>query len=130
MRKLPFVLFVLNAMLVNAVLGADLSGNWIYRGKNPRGNFERTMFFKQEGTRLSGHIVSPIGNKEPIFEGKVKGERIEFKVKRRQPGGESFIVIYKGKIQGQTIQGTFLGPGGLDVAWTATRPGKPPKSRD
>lgn len=130
MRKFLLFLFALNVILVSAVLGADVSGSWIYRVKNPRGVFERGMFFKQEGMKLSGHIFSPMGKEEPIFDGKVEGEIIEFKVKRRNPSGESSTVIYKGKIQGQTLQGTFLGPGGHDVKWTATRPNRPPKNRD
>ncbi len=40
---------------------ADVTGAWKARVTNPRGSFERTFVFKQEGKKLTGHIVSPHG---------------------------------------------------------------------
>ena len=104
---------------------ADVTGAWKARVKNPRGSFERTFVFKQEGNKLTGHIVSPHGVKEEIRSGRVENDEIEFTVVRRQPGGDSFVVPYKGKVKGDEIKGTFVGPAKRTIEWTARRQNRP-----
>ena len=104
---------------------ADLTGGWKSSTKTPRGTVEGAFQFKQEVNKLTGHIFSPHGQKEPIKDGKVNGDEIEFTVERRQPGGASGVVTYKGKVKGDEIRGTFVGPGGHTIEWIASRENRP-----
>lgn len=113
-------ILVIAASLI-ALCAADLTGNWKYKVKTPRGEVQRAFVLKQQGSKLSGHIFSPRGQKEQIKSGKVDGDRVEFTVERRQPGGGSGIVTYKGKVKGDTINGSFVGPGGQTIEWSASR---------
>lgn len=99
----------------------DATGTWKVQVKNNRGTFTQTYVFKQVNSDLTGQIASPQGRKEVIKDGKVRGDDIEFNVERRQPNGHTEIVSYKGKVKGDEIRGTFLGPGGHTVEWTARR---------
>ena len=101
---------------------ADVSGNWTYVVKNAQGTFQQTFVLKQQGTKVSGHILSPRGQKEEIQAGKVNGDEIEFTVLRQNPSGDKPTpVTYKGNVAGDEIKGYFLGPGGHRQEWTAKR---------
>ena len=115
------VLALLVAVSASA-LATDVSGNWKYVVKNPQGTFQQSIVLKQEGTKISGHILSPRGRREEIQEGKVSGDEIEFSVARRNPGGDKPTTVpYKGKVVGDEMKGYFLGPGGHRQEWTAKR---------
>ncbi len=112
---------MLTATACSAVRAADLTGTWTSRTKTPRGVIERPFMFKQQGEKLVGHIVSPHGDKEEIKEGKVIGDQLEFTVVRRQPGGATSPITYKGKLAGDEIKGSFVGPAGHAIEWIAKR---------
>ena len=120
-----FALLLVLLAAFSAIWAADLTGRWKSSTKTPRGTVERAFVFKQEVNKLTGHILSPHGQKEPIKDGKVGRDEIEFSVERRQPGGGSGIVTYKGKVKGDKIKGTFVGPGGYAIEWTAIRENRP-----
>lgn len=108
------------AAMAAVALAADVSGNWKSKMETPRGTFERTFVFKQDGDKLTGKIVSQRGEIE-IKEGKVNKDEIEFTVDQPGPGGETRKVTYKGKVSGDEIKGTFTGPGGQEREWSATK---------
>ena len=111
------------AMAVMAALAhaADVTGNWKSKMETPRGTFERTFVFKQDGDKLSGKIVSQRGEVE-IKEGKATDDGIEFTVEQPGAGGETRKVTYKGKVSGDEIKGTFSGgQGGQEREWSATK---------
>ncbi|HEV8132916.1 MAG TPA: hypothetical protein VGQ81_16835 [Acidobacteriota bacterium] len=110
---------------LSAVWAGNVTGRWKSSTKTPRGAVEQALVFKQEVNKLTGYMFSPRGQKEQIKDGKVNGDEIEFTVERRQPGGDSGIVSYKGKVKGDEIKGTFVGPGGHTIEWTAKRENRP-----
>ena len=103
----------------------DVNGTWEVTVVNTRGTFRTTFAFAQVGSSLSGYASSPLGDREEIKSGRAEGGRIEFTVLRVNPSGEPAPVAYKGTVTGDEIKGTFRGPGGNEVEWTAKRV-KPP----
>jgi hypothetical protein len=101
--------------------GVNLTGTWKTQTKSARGTSEQTMTLTQTGDNFTGEMVTAQGDKQPIKDGKVTGNDIEFNVERKQPTGETANVLYKGKITGDEITGTFKGASGADVEWTGKR---------
>ncbi len=99
----------------------NLTGTWKTQTKSARGSSEQTMTLKQTGNTFTGEMVTAQGDKQPIKDGKVTGNDIEFNVERKQPTGETSNVLYKGKVTGDDITGTFKGASGADVEWTGKR---------
>ncbi len=108
--------------LATSAGAADVTGSWKSKMETPRGTFEQTFVFQQDGEKLTGKVVTQRGETE-IKDGKVNGDEIEFKVERRGPGGNggTMVVPYKAKVSGDDLKGTFVGPNGQTRDWTATR---------
>ena len=99
----------------------DLNGTWKAKTVSPRGTAEQTITFKQTGDTFAGGMVNSQGVKEPIADGKISGNNIEFVVERKQPSGDVSKVPYKGTVAGNEISGTFTGASGASIQWTATK---------
>lgn len=112
---------VLLAALAPVAVAGDVSGKWISKMETPRGTFERTFVLKQEGSKLTGKIVTPRGETE-IKDGKVNGDEIEFKAEQRMgPEGGTVTAVYKAKVSGDKLTGTIeVGDRG-SREWTATK---------
>ncbi|MBI4480471.1 MAG: hypothetical protein HY651_10655 [Acidobacteria bacterium] len=104
-----------------SAVAADITGTWEVTVKNPRGTFTTPFVFTQAGSKISGYGTSPQGSREEIISGRVDNGRIEFTVRRVNPSGEAAPVIYKGAVTGDEMKGTYKGPGGNDIGWTAKR---------
>jgi len=113
------VFFALVALLTGSAIAApaaDVNGKWLAQVPGFQGDtIEITFTFKAEGTKLTGTIGSPMGERE-LTEGKISGDDISFALVFSPPGGEgTFKISYKGKVAGdemkitQTFEG---GPGG------------------
>lgn len=100
---------------------ASISGTWKAKTVSARGTAEQTITFQQSGDTFTGEMVNSAGVKEPIVEGKISGNKIEFKVERKQPSGEVSKITYKGTLSGDEITGTFVGASGATVNWTAKK---------
>jgi hypothetical protein len=98
-----------------------LSGTWTAKTVSARGSAEQTITFKQSGDSFTGVMITSQGDMEPIKDGKIKGDELEFNVERKQPSGETSKVAYKGKLNRDQITGTFVGATGRSVDWTAAR---------
>jgi hypothetical protein len=77
-----------------------------------------TLTFEQKGEELTGTIASQRG--EAPLTGTIKGKDIKFSVTRETPRG-TMTTEYTGKVEGDTMKGTFAGFGGNTVEWTAKR---------
>src|ERR1700741_3414182 len=82
----------------------NASGDWKWSVTTQNGDtFESTAKLKQEGDKLIGTINGRFGEAE-ITEGTVKGNEVNFKVKRERDG-QAFVIKYSGKLAGDTIKG-------------------------
>ena len=108
------------AILAVPVFAADVSGNWVSKMETPRGTMERTIVLKQDGSKLTGKIVTQRGETE-IKDGKVDGDNIEFSVEQRMGGGDPITVKYKAKVSGNKMDGTMAMGDRGERPFTATK---------
>jgi hypothetical protein len=115
---------VLCALVLAVALGAaaqenaKVAGKWEMTWEGPQGAMTATLVFEQDGATLKGTMTGPMG-RESALTGKVKGNDVEFSVKRETPRGE-FTITYKGKLDGEAMKGTAeFGP--RSINWTAKR---------
>src|SRR6476661_2966598 len=109
--KLILTLAFALALFTTGAFAADVSGKWTSEMKG-RDSVTRTQTFtfKQSGSKLTGNISSPMGDRE-ISDGKVDGDSISFVLKFERDGNEMKIP-YTGKIVGDEIQFTTESPRG------------------
>lgn len=99
-------------------------GNW--RWEIGFGNFrsENTARLKIEGQKLTGKVKSR-DRETDIKDGKFKSGELSFTVVRERDGNE-IVSYYRGKLDGDTIEGTVeteFGGNPRTNAWVATRTG-------
>ena len=130
---------------------ADATGTWTWTQQGGRGGQggqgananatprKTTLKLKADGEKLTGTLTSPMGGRGgqgggaapaapapiEISDGKVKGDEISFSVKR-EFGGNTMVIKYAGKLDGDTIKGKTERPGRnggepTSTDWTATR---------
>jgi len=93
---------ILFLLLATAAWAADVTGTWKGEVSTPDGNtFPLTYTFKQDGTKLTGTVLSPQGDELPLDKGKVEGDKISFSVKVDMNGGTVFSS--EGTINGDEI---------------------------
>jgi len=91
-------------LALTARAAENASGDWKWSVTTQNGDtFESTAKLKQEGDKLTGTINGRFGEAE-ITEGAVKGNEVNFKVKRERDG-QAFVIKYSGKLSGDTIKG-------------------------
>jgi hypothetical protein len=79
---------------------ANVAGNWTVYTKGPTGNTEtKSIQLKQNGTTITGHFKGP--DWSGGLEGTINEQHIVFRTKSRFP------MVYRGRVDGDTIQGTF-----------------------
>lgn len=99
----------------------NLTGTWKAQTKSARGTSEQTMTLTQTGDTFSGQMTTAQGDQQPIKDGKVSGNDIQFTIERKQASGETSDVLYTGTVNGDEMSGTFKGASGAEVHWTAKR---------
>jgi hypothetical protein len=86
-------------------LASDVNGKWVAQVQGRGGQTrEQTFNFKAEGDKLTG-TVSGMRGDNPISDGTIKGDDIEFNVVVSFNGNE-FKIHYKGKVSGDEIKFT------------------------
>ncbi len=100
-------------LLAGGAAAAEVDGRWAAQVPGFQGEtIEITFTFKAEGTKLTGTIGSPMGER-PISEGKIGGEDLSFILVFGSPDGEfKMKIVYKGKLSGDTIKMTQSFEGG------------------
>ena len=93
---------VLFLLFATAAWAADVTGTWKGDSQGPDGNtFTLSYTFKQDGAKLTGTALGPMGDPLPIENGKVDGDKISFSVKVDFNGG--MVLSSTGTIKGDEI---------------------------
>ena len=104
-RKTLFVSAFLVMALASLAWAADVTGKWTAQVPGRQGaTVETTFNLKAEGDKLTVTMSSPQGD-VAISDGKIAGDDISFAVVR-EFNGNSFKIIYKGKVAGKEIKFT------------------------
>lgn len=118
-RLTAICLLVLSAAmaLAAAQAPAKVAGVWKMTMQGHRGPVAQTMTLEQNGEKITGTIKAERG--EGHLEGMVKGNKIEFTVKRKNAYGE-FTEQFQGTVEGDSMKGT-LKMFRFAIDWTAER---------
>jgi hypothetical protein len=117
MRRLAFVLcaaLLALAFTAGTAMAADVTGKWTATMAGRGGGGEGmtiTYNFKQDGTKLTGTVETPMGDPLPIADGKVEGDKISFTMAFDRGGGPMKITN-EGTISGDEIKLTTKFEGG------------------
>jgi hypothetical protein len=93
---------------------ADVTGKWTAAMQGRGGGGEGmtiTYNFKQDGTKLTGTVETPMGDPMPISDGKVEGDKISFTISFDRGDGPMKITN-EGTISGDEIKLTTKFEGG------------------
>jgi hypothetical protein len=102
------VMLMTNAMFPVATMAIDVTGTWKADIETQVGKFKYTYLLKQEGTQITGKILSELeGEKREtvVLEGKLNGDTIEF-VEMMNFQDNELKISYKGKVTGDEISFT------------------------
>ena len=87
-----------------------VDGNWNITMTTPMGDRDATLNVKSEGGLLTGTQAAE-GNSVPIFDGKVSGDDVTWKVSITYP--MALTLSFTGKVAGDTMSGEMgIGPMG------------------
>lgn len=115
---LAAVLLLAPLILSFAQESVNVSGEWDLTVNTPRGEMASVAKFVQEGEKLTVTVTSPRG--ESTGTGTIKGADIEWTITRETPRGQ-FTIVYKGKVEGNTMKGEAqMGDFGTSE-WKATK---------
>lgn len=110
-------------VLVCSALAADASGTWKWTTEGRNGPMESTAKLTVKDGALSGTVSGRMGD-VAIADASLKEDQIAFSV-TREFNGNSFVIKYAGKVEGDTITGTIERPdrngGTTKVEWRAAR---------
>jgi hypothetical protein len=99
------------------------AGTWKWTRKGPDGQEQEiSATFKQDGEKLTGNVMSPIGEVE-IKEGKVKDGQVSFHIIFERDGNQ-IRANFSGKLEGDAINGKVEVGGGdnkRSLDWHAKR---------
>jgi hypothetical protein len=117
-----FAVFMLNLLASPAWAADDLTGTWTGKITDPMGSHAISLQLKVEGGKITGTLTGgpPTGEALPITEARLEGDQLSFKVKLQDPQGEDHLLVYKGKVTGNRIQGKHEAPFG-SVPWEVTK---------
>ncbi len=102
------VILMTNAMFAVTKMAIDVTGTWKGDIETQVGIFKYTYILKQEGTQITGKILSELdGEKREtvVLEGKLNGDAIEF-VEMMKFQDMDLKISYKGKVTGDEISFT------------------------
>jgi hypothetical protein len=90
-------------LLATSALAADVSGKWTASVPGRQGNnMDVTFTFKADGNKLTGSMANQMGERE-IQDGAIDGDNISFS-QTFERNGNSVKLMYKGKVNGDTIE--------------------------
>ena len=73
-------LLLLTAAFALVALAADVTGTWKGTADTQMGKVERTFVLKADGNKLTGETTSSMTGKSTISDGKIDGDKIEFRI--------------------------------------------------
>jgi hypothetical protein len=128
-RKPVIFLFLACLVLSGAAFQAkpvDVTGDWemtmIGGPGGGRGGDMPAMIIKfvQKGETLEAQMQNPMGE-EMKGTGKIVGNAIEFTFTMNGPEGGGMTIVYKGKVEGDSMKGTIAMGDMGEMQWTAKR---------
>jgi SAM-dependent methyltransferase len=101
------------------IVPAQVEGTWRWsvQGSGPR---EYELGLRQQYQKLEG-LVRLDGKMGQLRDVKLNGDQINFTVHEVAGTTGTIRRDFTGRVNGNTMQGTVKGPGGVDSKWTATR---------
>jgi hypothetical protein len=102
------VIMMTIALFPSTTMAIDVTGTWKADIETQVGKFKYTYILKQEGTQVTGKILSELeGEKREtvVLEGKLDGDTIEF-VEMMKFQDMDLKISYKGKVTGDEISFT------------------------
>jgi hypothetical protein len=112
-KKFLFVTTILLAVTL-CLLAADASGKWTFEQQGRNGTMQVTLNLKIDGAALSGTVTQPGREGNPvetaISDAKIDGNNVSFTVKR-EFNGNSFVISYKGTLDGDSLKLEISRPG-------------------
>ena len=120
MNRIGLVLLISSCFLCAWIFAAevDVNGKWDMTISTPRGERSTTAEFVQEGEDLTVVVQGRQGEVEA--KGSVKGSDIEWTIRRETSRG-TFELVYKGKVDGDTMEGTVQFGSRGSGEWSAKR---------
>jgi len=102
--KSLWIAIVASAVLSAAAWSEDISGEWTAEIVGRDRIIVKAVYeFKVEDTKLTGSVFGYQETERPIFDGKVKGNKISFSL--REYFGDRYVTYsYQGTISGNTIK--------------------------
>jgi len=97
---------------------ANVAGKWEMSWESRQGTISADLVLEQDGEKLKGTMSGPGGRETPLT-GTMKGKSITLVARRETPRGE-FTVEYKGKVDGDSMQGSAE-MGQFSMEWSAKR---------
>ncbi len=128
MKSIRLLLAAFAACLLTAsALASDPSGTWKWTVSTPNGDIDTTLKLVRKEGVLTGTYSNSYGD-SAISHAACKGDTIAFEVVR-DIGGSSFVLHYRGKLDGDAIKGTIEIPGqdggdSRSIDWNAKRVAK------
>jgi len=102
------VILMTGAMFPVRSVAIDVTGTWKADIETQVGKFKYTYILKQEGTVITGKILSElegVKNETVVLEGKLNGDAIEF-TEMMKFQDTDLKINYKGKVTGEEISFT------------------------
>jgi hypothetical protein len=102
------VIMMTNALFPSTTMAIDVTGTWKADIETQVGKFKYTYILKQEGTQITGKILSELAGEKletVVLEGKLNGDTIEF-VEMTKFQDMDLKISYKGKVTGDEISFT------------------------
>jgi len=107
----------------NAKRVSGIEGAWKWTVTFGEWTFDSRVTLKADGEKLAGKLAGGRGGDLDIHKGRFKDNRVYFEVERRNREGEKTTNVYRGKLDGDKITGTYTSTfGGVRTNdWDAVR---------
>jgi len=109
MKTPRIILFFLAIGTAAMAFAADPTGTWKWIVQSPNGEIATTLTLESKDGKLSGAYSNQFGD-TAISDASFRGDEIAFDV-ARDFGGATFVLKYRGKLEGDAIKGTIETPG-------------------
>ncbi|HEX7012619.1 MAG TPA: hypothetical protein VF161_07725 [Steroidobacteraceae bacterium] len=96
----------------------SVAGTWVLTIQSPMGQRDSETIFIQDGTKLSGRMLSSQG--EVPLTGTLNGDAIAFGIDLKVQGRD-LRIDYSGSVSGETMSGTVRFGAFADGKWTGRR---------
>ncbi len=124
MRKIVSAMGLILLVTAGAAVHAqtnvpNVAGVWEMTFQGPQGDMTSDITFTQEGKVIKASMVGPQGM-EMAGEGTLEENDIQWTFTISTPNGD-FVLIYKGKVAGEEMEGTIEAGDFGTFTWTAKK---------